>query len=570
MLYPEDEFESDAGVEIASLLTDEERNTVALFFDEAHYYDTNTDVQDAGIEGFEHFLTNGFAEGRAPSRLVEMGFLKFLVSQDEHSLEEIPVTIDAFADMLLNWPAETVFGPAPLICPLWLKLQLGVTNDVSLAELLAMDAPLGQMSLHPGFGPITVTEAKPLHSLFKDLSDEDYEELSLIDLTHYISNHRDLTHLRGKTKAAFAHLWSNGAFENRLKFIGNRRPSNATMERVFLTQCATVYRTHLSRPSLLSPQNPTELLPQSLKFSAPEDPTILAVRSVLNRAHPNEVTDLGLEKLILLQALLAKHETLVIPALIDEDSATPALQPVGAKAILDRDLLSGAHKVTTKRVVYCVNLGGYDDLPIPPEMEDCSYFLITDAAEIPEDSPWTLVSPTLQETDIKRQCLWYKTHPHWLFPDADYVTWIDSNVECKSSSGQILIAHETLSEIATFMHPDRDCVYEEALMIKKLKLDQAQIIDRVLDEMKKAGLPKHYGLYETNVLFSRNQDIGVRAFFETWWRRIYLGSRRDQMSFTFSAWKEGIDITPLDARYCAKNSRFFTKRAHKNLSGRFV
>ncbi len=570
LLYPDDEFESDPGVDVASLLTQDARDTVEIFFDEAHYFDTNTDVQDAGIEGFGHFLTNGFAEGRAPSRLVEMGFLKFLVSQEEHPLEEIPETIDAFAEMLEDWPSDTVFGPAPLLCPQWLKMQLGLTEELSLAELLATEAPVGQISLHPGFSAITVTEAQPLHSLFKGLSDADYEELSLIDLTHYISNHRDLAHLRGKTKAAFAHLWSNGAFENRLKYLGNRRPSNAAMEMVYLTQCATVYRTHMSRSSLLSPQNPTSLLPQTLKFGAADDPSILAVRKVMTRAHPNEDTDLSLEGFLLLQEVMAKRETLVIPALVDEDAPAPTLRPVGAEAILDRDLLSGAHKVTTKRVVYCVNLGGYDDLPIPPEMEDCSYFLITDAAEIPEGSPWTVVSPTLQETDIKRQCLWYKTHPHWLFPDAEFVTWIDSNVECKSSSGQILIAHETLSEIATFLHPDRDCVYEEALMIKKLKLDQAPIIERVLEQMKKDGLPKHYGLYETNVLFSRNQDLGVRAFFETWWRRIYLGSRRDQMSFTYSAWKEGIDITPLDARYCAKNSRFFTKRAHKNLTGRFV
>ena len=104
------------------------------------------------------------------------------------------------------------------------------------------------------------------------------------------------------------------------------------------------------------------------------------------------------------------------------------------KILTDEELLSKRNFETNRRIVYSVNIGGYDELPIPPQMDNCSYFLITDAVEIHSDIPWTIVRPTFNESDIKRLCLWYKTHPHILFPNADFVTWIDSNIECHSSS----------------------------------------------------------------------------------------------------------------------------------------
>ncbi len=178
--------------------------------------------------------------------------------------------------------------------------------------------------------------------------------------------------------------------------------------------------------------------------------------------------------------------------------------------------------------------------------------------------------PTLRRRDVKRQCLFYKTHPHSLFAQAEFTTWIDSNIECLSSAGSVLSTHENLSEIATFAHPDRSCIYTEAEEIERQALDHKDIVQAVVKRLKADGVPEKGGLYETNVLFSRAQDMLVREFMQTWWRLIALGSRRDQLSFTHAAHLTGLDIGLLDGRDSAKTSRHFIKRPHVSRKNRFV
>jgi hypothetical protein len=130
------------------------------------------------------------------------------------------------------------------------------------------------------------------------------------------------------------------------------------------------------------------------------------------------------------------------------------------------------------------------------------------------------------------------------------------------------MAHETLAEVATFIHPDRNCIYEEAEQISRLGLDHSETIQTCVKRLHEAGMPLQNGLFETNVLYSKPADYAVRNFYDTWWRNIFLGSRRDQMSFTFAAFLTNVMITPLDNRHSTKTSRFFRKRPHRQPKGR--
>lgn len=553
-------------------LSREDATFLKHFFDADFYLTVNDDVKQAGVDPFAHFCVNGFGENRNPSRLVDQTYFPFLVEYNGGFPASKPQAVGELVALLRKWSVDSVFGPSALFCPQWLALQLGLDSKSTLADVVTATVPPGSFSLHPGLSPMQIAKPVKVAQIFAAQRTDDFASYSLVDLSGYVANHRDLGSLKDHPEAAFSHLWTSGLHQNRLKYLGNRRPSNVPMDRVLLSQLATVYHGHLMRPSLLSPMNPQQLQARNLTYPTGSDPLLAALNHMQDQAHPSSAAPFSLDDVLALQSLHSSDKTVVMPAAFQSRAALAAVpnRLVGSKILTDRALMSGAYPVTTKRVVYGVNIGAYDDLPIPPEMDDCSYFLITDAAEVPSNSPWVIVSPTLQEVDIKRQCLWYKTHPHKLFPNVEFVTWIDSNIECRTQSGQVLISHETLSEIATFVHPDRNCVYEEASAITNIKLDKQHIVDRVVQELQDEGFPKAYGLYETNVLFSRTQDLAVRDFFDTWWRRIYLGSRRDQMSFTYAAWKEGVAISALDSRFCAKDSRFFFKNSHKNKEGRFV
>lgn len=553
----------------SSSLSRGDANFLEHFFDANFYLNVNDDVKEVGIDPFAHFCVNGFGENRNPSRLVNFGYLQFLTEQTSLFSIQKPQTLQGLVALLKNWSVDSLFGPSELFSPYWVAMQLGFDESNTMSNIIAATVPVGSFSLHPGLSPMKITKPVKLSQLFAALQPEDFVEQSLVNLSEYATNHHDLKLLKNTPEAAFSHLWASGPHQNRLKYLGNRRSANASLDLSFLTQCSTIYRNHLVSPSLLAPKKPSHLQAQNLKFLDGADPLVAALSHIQNQSHPPSTSALPLAGFLAMQSLFSSSQTIVMPSSFQSLASVPS-RVVGNKTLTDRDLMSGSHPVTTKRVVYGVNIGAYDDFPIPPEMDDCSYFLITDAAEVPSDCPWTIVSPTLQEIDIKRQCLWYKTHPHKLFPDAEFVTWIDSNIECRTHSGQVLMSHETLSEIATFVHPDRNCVYEEAIAIINIKLDKQEVIDRVVKNLKQQGLPKAFGLFETNVLFSRTQDPAVRDFFETWWRSIYLGSRRDQMSFTYASWKENVVISALDARFCAKNSRFFSKNSHKSREGRFV
>jgi hypothetical protein len=232
------------------------------------------------------------------------------------------------------------------------------------------------------------------------------------------------------------------------------------------------------------------------------------------------------------------------------------------------DLLASNPRSSVEFVVYSINLGLYDYMPIPPNLPNCSYYLITDAAKVDSNLPWRIVRPTLAERDSKRVCLWYKTHPHLLFPETLNSVWIDSNIVCLPGSEKVITAQEALSEVATFAHPDRNCVYKEAQAIVDIGLDRLEVISAVVEKMRSQGMPANNGLYETNVLYTKSRDYAVRKFMNQWWNNVFFGSRRDQMSFTFAAHQTGIEISPLDGRNSTKTSRYFTKRAHRYAGGR--
>jgi hypothetical protein len=563
--------ETDYSAEIeASDLTSVDSSTLRSFFHPECYARIQTDVAEAQVDLFGHFIADGFAEGRIPSHAVLRESLEFIVSDKDSWLAVVPDTLAGLADLLRNWPLDSIFGPAPLVCPEWLSKQPSLTECESLADILQTSITKGPFELHPGLLPVDVASPMTVLDLIEDIyAKGEISRLSSIDLQEYAKNHRDLAHFKTNPNGAFQHLWTLGSTENRLKYAGNRRLRSFSPRESFVAQIQTVYRLRLSRSSLTTPRNSTGLAPFNLRLLDAHSDISKGLKFVLEQAVTNECFDSALDYIMAIGPVFNDLKTYVLADEEMECDDVPKVR-VGSTALTDQDLMSGAHKVTTRRVVYGVNIGNYDDLPVPPNLDDCSYFLITDAAKIPQGSPWTVVRPTIREVDVKRQCLWYKTHPHWMFPDAEFVTWIDSNVTCLTHSEEILKSHETLSEVATFTHPDRDCVFEEAVAITKLQLDRADVIKRVTGQMRDAGFPQHAGFYETNVLFSRTQDLCVRDFFDTWWRNIYLGSRRDQMSFTYSAWQTGVEISALDARFSAKDSRFFSKTQHKSKKGRFV
>lgn len=523
------------------------------------------------LEGYEsaldHFTAIGFAMGLDPAPLVDLRFVVQIgkgVGWRIDSPDLLFKTLAAVAaDSAIGWSARFV--------PSWLRLQLGLQEKdvrrLSFLEMLASAVDVEQLSPHPGLRPSPRSESwtSLLDALTFLVADDQINDQSRVDLQEYVRQHRDLQQTLNSDALIFDHMWSQGLTENRLKYLGSMAPRWMTHEQLVRFSAFCILKvdigTKLTEADRAHRSLPTK--PLAL-FSASTN----AIHACFAYDPAGQGDPPSFEDLLSAVSCSDNPATQIVTGARPRPVVPILGSPAIKTEVLDTDLMSGKVNEPGSRVVYSINLGLYDHTPIPPLMEDCVYYLITDARDLPSDLPWRIVRPTLSERDRKRLCLWYKTHPHILFPDIQNAVWIDANVECLPGSERVLIAQETLAEIATFTHPDRDCIYEEGAEIARLGLDDPIVIEACLKRLRENGMPAHAGLYETNVLYSKPNDYAVRKFFDSWWKHIFLGSRRDQMSFTYAAFLTDIHISQLDSRHSAKSSRFFRKRPHRLAVGR--
>lgn len=545
----------------------QQRRIPRVLFD-AEWYSNQNGLDTEDYDGaLDHFGEVGFAMGLDPAPLVDLSFVILIgrtVGWRIDTPEILFATLSAVtADSPIGWSARFVPG--------WIRCQLGFSEKearrLTFLDMLETEVQVERLSSHPGLRPSRRSESWT--SLSDALSflvaDDQVTAMSRIDLQEYVRQHRDLKPSLSSGGQIFDYVWSKGLSENRLKYLGSMAPRWMTHDQLVRFAVFCILKGDISS-KLIDADRAHRVFPSAPLADFSGD--VAAINAYFaydpaGQGDPPSFEDLASA------VRCADHAATQI---MSDNPLCPVLPILACPAIktevLDTDLLGGRVNESGGRVVYSINLGLYDHAPIPPELDDCAFYLITDARDLPHDLPWRVVRPTLSERDRKRLCLWYKTHPHLLFPDVQNAVWIDSNLECLPGSEKVLSAQETLAELATFKHPDRDCIYEEGEEVARLGLDDPVIIKECLNRLREAGMPAHAGLYETNVLYSKPADYAIRSFYDAWWRNIFLGSRRDQMSFTFAAYLTKVHISPLDGLNSAKTSRFFRKRPHRKAVGR--
>lgn len=116
----------------------------------------------------------------------------------------------------------------------------------------------------------------------------------------------------------------------------------------------------------------------------------------------------------------------------------------------------------------------------------------------------------------------YKCLPHLFMPDEEWHIWIDGNLELKVDEKE-LIKLAGKSDVTVFENPYRNTVGEEMEEIKRLKLDDPEIVDAQTYN-KNDKLPACF------LIIRRNTPEVARRNAE-WWAEICAGSVRDQISF---------------------------------------
>lgn len=146
--------------------------------------------------------------------------------------------------------------------------------------------------------------------------------------------------------------------------------------------------------------------------------------------------------------------------------------------------------------------------------------------------------------DNTRLTRWVKTHPHILFPDYEYSLYMDANVVVDDIRYYERI-NDLISQghkLSVMDHNLRWCIYEEALFLMYVDFDSVKNICREMLYIKHQGYPQNNGLNENNCILRKHNDPSIVDVNEEWWSMICRFSKRDQLSFRYSAWKYDVHI----------------------------
>ena len=196
--------------------------------------------------------------------------------------------------------------------------------------------------------------------------------------------------------------------------------------------------------------------------------------------------------------------------------------------------------------VYTCITGTYDDLKEPAVMTPgWDYVCFTDNPKL-KSSTWKIrrIEPSGDPVRAARRV---KCLSHEYMKQYPFTVWVDGKLQIKCDLNDLMQRyHDSAVPMALFRHPDRSCIYQEAEACKTLRKDDPAVIDQHIARLRADGYPADNGLVETSLLIRNNWDGSVRQLCEAWWKEIQRGSRRDQLSFNYVAWKQGFRFKEID------------------------
>jgi len=219
------------------------------------------------------------------------------------------------------------------------------------------------------------------------------------------------------------------------------------------------------------------------------------------------------------------------------------------------------------KVVYTCITGAYDRLRDPKHLTNgWDYICFTDNPNL-TSSVWD-VRPLPEGTDglsqVKKQ-RYVKINAHKVLPDYKLSIWVDGNVEVIGDLDKLLngVMKDDVS-VYVPQHPQRDCVYDEAAMVLKMKKDTPENVKPQMDRYKSEGFPAKYGLLQSNILIRKHNEEDCVRLMEAWYDELKNNSHRDQLCFNYVLWKNNdIQVSYLD-KHIYKSEWFKWRGGHIN------
>jgi hypothetical protein len=204
-----------------------------------------------------------------------------------------------------------------------------------------------------------------------------------------------------------------------------------------------------------------------------------------------------------------------------------------------------------RAIVYTAIFGGYDTLKQPPEQDEaCEFICFTDSKMPGRVGAWRVIHVrTDRSVHPRLQAKRFKLLSHRIFPNgrlshrygwpsvrrhADLSIWIDASLQIKSSTF-VRDMRRKLDDggWAMFVHPDRNCIYDEAsASVIMQKYEGLPILPQV--DAYRSIVPPQAGLYACGVIVRREPPTNLlKQANELWWEENLKWTYQDQLSLPF-------------------------------------
>jgi hypothetical protein len=200
----------------------------------------------------------------------------------------------------------------------------------------------------------------------------------------------------------------------------------------------------------------------------------------------------------------------------------------------------------SKIAVYTAIFGNYDDLMGPlMTVPGCDFYCFTDNKDL-KAGGFKMVYKNRQFEDPTRDARMYKILPHKFLPGYDYTVWLDGSLIIKDPRIAELVSKALKDkEMALFKHRERNCIYKELEVCIEQKRDDPEVMRAQIEKYRKEGYPENNGLGETGVLIRKKSNKVIKHN-EAWWNEIESHSKRDQLSFNYVLWKQGLETAQIE------------------------
>jgi len=217
-------------------------------------------------------------------------------------------------------------------------------------------------------------------------------------------------------------------------------------------------------------------------------------------------------------------------------------------------------KKTNKVVIYTALFGGYDALRDQPiEIKNCDFVCFTDDVNLQSSTYDVRVVSPLSECS-NRSAKIFKILPHKFFPEYEYSIWVDGSITFQTDVvNELIDQYLGESNLAAFKHAKRECIYDELEVCISLGKDKPSLMTTQVEGYRIQGYPEKLGLAACGVLIRRHNEEDVKAFSQRWFDEIQNGSRRDQLSFNYSAWKTDFRFKYID-KDISDNEYFYNSK----------